>query len=314
MAGRPLSGLPAGAEETFMRVTMLGTGAALADPDRNHTAILISSGERHYLVDCGHGATRQLMRAGVDPITVDTLFLTHLHMDHIVDVPFLLLSGWIFGKQTATTVLGPSGTADFVGHLFENGAFAKDIAARAQYPQRQKNLHVLRPEVREYGPGRIYQDEAVTVTACHVEHIPREVSPCFALRFDAADGRSVVFSGDTAPCDALIALARDCDLLIHECTFPQKAIDFRSRIGIGTWAHTSPSDLGRIATAARAKSVVATHFGHFDTTNPVLKTHLAKHMPIELVGPAFMDEVVADIRASYAGPLRMAQDLMTIDV
>src|SRR5262245_12857941 len=297
-----------------MRVVMLGTGAALADPDRNHTAILISAAGRHHLVDCGHGATRQLMRAGIDPITIDTLLLTHLHMDHIVDVPFLLLSSWIFGKQTATTVLGPSGTADFVGHLFEGGAFAKDIAARAQYPQRQANLHVLRPEVREYEAGQIYRDDAVTVTACHVEHIPDDISPCFAFRFDGVDGRSVVFSGDTAPCDALIELARDCDLLIHECTFPQKAIDFRSKAGIGTWAHTSPSDLGRIAVAARAKSVVATHFGHFDTTNPVLKKHLEKHMPIELVGPHFMEDVVADIRQSYKGPLRIASDLMRIDL
>jgi hypothetical protein len=79
----------------------------------------------------------------------------------------------------------------------------------------------------------------------------------------------------------LIELARDCDLLIHECTFPQQAIDYRSKAGIGTWAHTSPQDLGKIAVAARAKSLVATHFGHFDTTNPVLKKHLARHMPID---------------------------------
>jgi len=64
---------------------------------------------------------------------------------------------------------------------------------------------------------------------------------------DTADGESVVFSGDTAPCDRLVDLAQDCDLLIHECTFPQTAIDFRSKAGIGTWAHTSPLEFGRIA-------------------------------------------------------------------
>jgi ribonuclease Z len=102
--------------------------------------------------------------------------------------------------------------------------------------------------------------------------------------------------------------------LIHECTFPQKAIDFRSKIGIGTWAHTSPLDLGKIAVQARVKSLVATHFGHFDTTNAVLKKHLAKHMPIELVGPEFMEDVVTDIRRTYKGPLRIAHDLMRIDL
>jgi ribonuclease Z len=60
--------------------------------------------------------------------------------------------------------------------------------------------------------------------------------------------------------------------------------------------------------------LVATHFGHFDTTSPVLKRFLAHHMPIELVGPQFMESVVRDIRRHYAGPLLLARDLMRIDV
>jgi ribonuclease Z len=297
-----------------MRVIMLGTGAALVDPDRNHSSIPITVRGRHYLFDCGHGATHQLVRAGVDPVEVDVVVLSHLHFDHIADFPYFLISTWIFGRQTAPVLIGPPQTAEFVRHLFADGAFAKDIEARAQYPQRKANLHALAPDVRECRPGLVYEDAQVRISACYVEHIPREISPCFALRMDTADGQSLVFSGDTSPCDRLIELAQDCDLLIHECTFPQKAIDFRSRAGIGTWAHTSPLDLGKIAVASRAKSLVATHFGHFDTTNPVLRRHLAKHMPIELVGPEFMEDVVSDIRRIYKGPLRMAHDLMRIDL
>ena len=100
----------------------------------------------------------------------------------------------------------------------------------------------LRPDVRECKPGLVYEDEFVRVGACYVEHIPPEISPCFALRMDTTDGQSVVFSGDTAPCERLIELARDCDLLIHECTFPQKAIDFRSRAGIGGSSSQGESD------------------------------------------------------------------------
>jgi len=297
-----------------MRVIMLGTGAALVDPDRNHSSILITVAGHHYLFDCGHGATHQLVRAGVDPVDVEVIALSHLHFDHIADFPYFLISTWIFGRQAAPVLIGPPETAAFVRHLFADGAFAKDIEARAQYPQRQANLHALVPDVRECRPGVVYEDARVRISACYVEHIPREISPCFALRMDTADGQSLVFSGDTSPCERLIELAQGCDLLIHECTFPQKAIDFRSEAGIGTWAHTSPLDLGKIAVASRAKSLVATHFGHFDTTNPVLRRHLAKHMPIELVGPEFMEDVVADIRRTYKGPLRMAHDLMRIDL
>jgi len=297
-----------------MRVIMLGTGAALVDPDRNHSSILVTVRGRHYLFDCGHGATHQLMRAGIDPTTVEVVFLSHLHFDHIADFPFFVLSSWIFGRQVVPIVVGPPETRAFVDHLFAEGAFATDIKARAQYPQRQKNFHVLKPDVRECHTGLVYEDELVKVTACYVEHIPREISPCFGLRIDTVDGKSMVFSGDTAPCERLVELAQGCDLLIHECTFPQKAIEFRSKAGIGTWAHTSPRDLGDIAVRSKAKSLVATHFGHFDTTNPVLKKHLEKHMPIELVGLEFMEDVVADIRQTYKGPLHIARDLMRIDV
>ncbi|MEM7347274.1 MAG: MBL fold metallo-hydrolase, partial [Chloroflexota bacterium] len=95
---------------------------------------------------------------------------------------------------------------------------------------------------------------------------------------------------------------------------PEKAIEFRKKIQIGTYAHTSPTELGKLATRAGVKSLVATHFGHFDTTNPILKKFLSLHMPAELIGPAFMEDVVQDIRQHWSGELRIAHDLMRIDL
>ena len=297
-----------------MRIVMLGTAAAMPDPDRNHSGILITVGGRHYMFDCGHGATHQLIRSNIHPATVDTIFLSHLHYDHIADFAFFLLTTWITDRQNPPVVVGPPGTRGFVDHQFADGAFAKDIEARAAYGNRQWNLHVLKPDVRECEPGIVFEDELVRVTACYVEHIPREISPCFGLRLDTADGKSVVFSGDTAPCDRLVELAQDCDVLIHECTFPEKALEFRRKANVGTWAHTSPVELGKIATASRCKSLVATHFGSFDTTYPVLRDMLSVHMPRDLIGPGFMEDVVADIRKTYRGELRLARDGMRIDL
>ncbi len=295
-----------------MRVMLLGTGAALVDPDRNHSSILLTVRGVNYLFDCGHNATRQMVTYSVDPVSVRAMFLSHLHFDHIADFAYYMISTWMMGREEPPVIVGPPETQHFVTSQLAEGAFAKDIEARAQYPQRQANFDYLKPPVLECTPGLVYEDDLVKVTACYVEHIPREISPCFGLRMDTVDGKSVAFSGDTAPCDAMIELARDVDLLIHECTFPQKAIDFRSKVGIGTWAHTSPSEFGRIATESRAKQAVATHFGHFETTNTILRKHMAKHMPIELVGPEFMDDVVTDIRSKYSGPLHIARDGMTI--
>jgi ribonuclease Z len=297
-----------------MRVIMLGTAAAIPDPDRNHSCILVTVRGRHYLFDCGHGATHQMIRENVNPGTVNVVFLSHLHYDHIADFPFFLLTSWITNRKDAPIVIGPTGVRNFVDHLFADGAFADDIKARLQYKNRQGNTHVLTPDVRECEPGLVFEDDLVKVTGCYVEHIPTEISPCFGLRLDSVDGQSVVFSGDTAPCERLVELAQGCDLLIHECTFPEAAIEFRKKANVGTWSHTSPKQLGEIAVRSGCKSLVATHFGSFDTTNPVVKDMMSVHMPRDMIGPQALEDVVTDIRKIYKGELRIAHDGMRIDL
>lgn len=297
-----------------MKITLLGTGAALADPDRCQSSILITlENGRNFLFDCGEGATRQMVKANINPADVPWVFLTHLHFDHICGLPFFVLSSWLFNRTGAPKVFGPKGTARYVEHLFENGAFHVDFVARSQYPLRQRNLEAMRPEVTEVTRGVIYEDDDVRITADWVEHIPREICECFGVRFEA-EGKSVAFSGDTAPCESMIELARDCDLLIHECTFPESFIAYRKKSGVGTFAHTSPTEVGQIATRAGAKSVVATHFGHFDSLSPVIKRAAGAHLPVDLMGPHLLDEVARDIRKQYGGPIRIASDLMRIDL
>ena len=297
-----------------MRIVMLGTGAALPDPDRCHTAILITlENGRHLMLDCGHGATRQLVRVDVNPADVGDLFLTHLHHDHVCELPFFVISGWILGRGGALNIFGPDGTKSMVGHLFEHGAFDADIRARGSYPVRQANMEAIRPRVIEYGPGLVLQDKDVRVTAAYVEHIPREISPCFGFRIEA-EGKVVVFSGDTAPCDNILELSRGADLLIHECTFTEAFIEHRRQSKVGTFAHTSPSDLGRLAVQAKVKAVVATHIGHVDSLSPVLRRAAKKHLPVDLMGPHQIDAFVSEIRSVYRGPLQIAHDLMRIDV
>ena len=297
-----------------MKILMLGTGAALADPDRAQSSILVTlDNGRNYLFDCGEGTTRQMVRANVNPAEVNWVFLSHLHYDHICGLPFFVLSSWVFNRPDAPLVLGPKGTRNYVDHLFENGAFKVDIMARASYGVRKQNISAVHPEVREVAPGLIYQDEHIKVYAEFVEHIPREVCECFGVRIEA-EGKVLAFSGDTAPCDAMVRLGQDADLLIHECTFPESFLAHRAKSGVGTYSHTSPLELGKLATRANAKSLVATHFGHFDSTSPVLKRAAGNHLPVELMGPHMLDEVATDIRKHYSGELRLAHDLMRIDL
>jgi ribonuclease Z len=293
---------------------MLGTAAALPDPDRRHTSILLTLDTgRHVLIDCGHGATINMIRANVNPADVGLILLTHLHHDHISDLPFFLLESWILNRVGSPVIVGPKGTAHFIKCVLEGGAYDVDIRARAKYPARQANMEAIRPIVREYEAGVIHQDPELKVTALEVDHIPPEISRCYGFRIEA-EGKIVAFSGDTQPCDNIHELAQGADLLIHECTFPEEMIQHRLKSGVGTAAHTSPTELGHIAQRAGAKALVATHFGHFDSLSPVLKRAAGKHLPVELMGPQQLDYMARDIRAHYKGSLRLAQDLMRIDV
>jgi ribonuclease Z len=297
-----------------MRITMLGTGAAFADPERAQSGILVTlDNGRHYLFDCGAGITRNMVRANVSPSEVTAVFLTHLHHDHVCDFPLFVITGWMWDREDSPIVIGPKGTAHFCKNLFEGGAFKADFDARSHYPLRQKNLAAVRPRVIECEPGIAYQDEHVTIRCDWVEHIPRHISECFGLRFEA-EGKAIAFSGDTAPCDAMVRLAQDANLLIHECTFPESFIEHRKKSGTGTFSHTSPTELGRIGARSGAKQLLATHFGHFDCTNALIKRMATHHVPVDEMGPHQMDQMVRDIRKHYKGPLQVAADMLRIDL
>lgn len=297
-----------------MRITMLGTGAAFVDPDRAQSGILVTlDNGAQYMFDCGAGTTHNMVRSNNNPADVGVVFLTHLHHDHICDFPLFAITGWMWDRPEAPIVLGPKGTQHFVDHLFEGGAYDADFRARSDYPLRQGNLEAVRPDVREVSPGLVYEDDDVKIFCDYVEHIPREISECFGIRMEA-EGKVIAFSGDTAPCDNMVKLAKDADVLFHECTFPESFIEFRSKSGAGTHAHTPPTALGKIAVDANVKRLVATHFGHFESTNQVIHKVGRHHMPVDEMGPHVMDEVVRDIRRTYDGPLQMAYDLLRIDV
>lgn len=112
----------------------------------------------------------------------------------------------------------------------------------------------------------------------------------------------------------MVRLAQGADLLIHECTFPESFIEHRRKSGVGTFAHTSPTELGQIAARAGVKRLVPTHFGHFESTHALIRKVATHHFPVEQMGPHLMDEVVRDIRRHYQGPMQIATDLLRIDV
>ena len=288
-----LFALSGGAGAAEIRVTLLGTGNPRPSVERFGPAILVEAGERRLLFDCGRGVTMRLAQAEIPLASLDAVFLTHLHSDHVVGLPDLWLTGWLFGRARPLRLLGPAGTAAMAAGL--RRAFAFDVRMRRDVDER---LPAAGAEIsaKEIGPGPAWEEAGVRVTAFAVEHGP--VEPSLGYRVDFA-GRSVVLSGDTRPSENLVRHARGADVLIHEVIAPEVE---RRRAS----SNFTPEQVARIiahhTTAEQAGEIFAR-----------VRPRLAVYSHI-VPTPACAEDLIAPTRKTYSGPLVAGEDLMTITI
>jgi ribonuclease BN (tRNA processing enzyme) len=291
------AGLPAGAGEGVKtRLILLGTGGGpRARRNSSAPAQVIVVRDRPHVVDCGSGVGRQLVFAGVPLPALRHVFITHHHSDHNADYGNLILQAWVAGLRTHVDTWGPPPLEKMTRLFFEMNAYDIEtrIADEGRVPLAPL-VHVH--ELTQAGP--VLQDDYVKVTAALVDHPP--VVPAFAYRFDTPD-RSIVISGDTAPSDNLVKLARGADVLVHEALY-EPAIDrlvarvpnaatFKRHFGA---SHTTAADCGRIAAAAGVKTLVLSHFVPPDD-------------------PEVTDEMWMEAaRAHFRGKVIVGKDLMEI--
>jgi len=273
------------------RVVILGTGTPNADPDRWGPAVAVVVDGRSYLVDAGPGVVRRAAAAArkhglgaLEPDGLRRVFLTHLHSDHTLGLPDLMMSPWVLERQVPLSVFGPEGTSAMTSHIEE--AWREDIGNRLYglEPQRTRNYRAL---VHEIGPGIVYEDPVVTVEAFRVTH--GTWPDAFGYRFETPDG-VVVVSGDTVPSEAVVEACNGCDILVHEV---YSAEAFRKRSpewqAYHAASHTSTIELADIARRARPALLVLYHQLYWGATD---------------------DDLVREIReAGYDGPVVSASDL-----
>lgn len=253
-AGRPAS-------HARTRLILLGTaGGPRPHVRRGSPAQVIVANESAYVVDCGNGVARQLAAAGVPLRSIRSVFITHHHSDHNVDYGTLLLLAWAAGLSTPVDAWGPP-PLEHITELFFRMS-ATDIGMRMRDEGRPDPRPLVRAHELDTG-GHVVQDPNLTVAATIVDHPP--ASPAFAYRFDAPD-RSIVISGDTRPSDALIALARGADVLVHEALIPTAVDRLISNVPNASDLkrsilshHTTAEDAGRVAQAARVGTLVLSH-------------------------------------------------------
>jgi ribonuclease BN (tRNA processing enzyme) len=244
-------------------------------------ASLLVAGGQAYLVDCGYGALRGLVQAGVNYRDVAHVFLTHLHDDHTSDLSALLShqwNQWPRGRQVRTTIHGPYGTSRWLEGFFllsvANALIRMADEGRPDSPSARFRAADL-PATDT--PVEVLKDAMVKVTSIATTHYPASTmksSPhrALAYRFDAVD-RSIVFSGDTAYSDRLVELARGAEVLVCEVVeFSSARRWFDGMVAQGRlpenaegiWkhiaaTHCSPEDVGKMARAAAVRTVVLSH-------------------------------------------------------
>lgn len=278
-------------------LVLLGTVAGpVLHPRRMMSSQAVVVNGAVYLFDCGYGAITRFAAAGLRLADVRAIFITHHHSDHNADYPNVVHLAWIQDMTRNMPVFGPPPMRRIheAAIAFHHEDF--DIRIRATGRSAPADCFAV-TEISH--AGAVFEDENVRVSAALVDHPP--FAHAFGFRVDAKD-RSIALSGDTAPCEAIVDLARGADLLLHEAMY-ERGIDamlaarpyvppgLRSFLVNG---HTSAQDCGRIAARAGVKTLALTHLLPSDD---------------DLVGE---DVWRAEAGRHFSGRIVVGQDLMVL--
>lgn len=283
-----------------MRVILLGTGGPRPDPNRAGPAVALQVDDDCLLFDAGRGASLQLVRAGIAPQSLHSIFITHHHFDHIGDLGDVILASWNNGGDRPPAIFGPKGTRRIVATLL-NEVYGHDIDTRlAETAQANATPRDIRTSVKaqDVQAGLVFDSGRWRVRAEHVDHmhglgISREDWVCLGYRVEA-HGKVVAISGDTVDCAGLQRLAQDADVLVQCCYLARAEITDAGGELIARHILASSAEVGKIAARAGVKTLVLTHFREKSET--------------------MLRSVEADVRRDFPGDLVLGRDLLTLDV
>jgi len=283
-----------------IRVTILGSGDPWIRRSQASGSLLVEVGNPEkdfFFFDLGSGALANFDALGLPVEATTKVFLSHLHADHIGDIPGLLGSLAKAGRVDPVEIWGGGsedpalGLAAFCEHMGK--ALAWDSASlRGVRPT--SGFEAIAHEIPFDRPETIYDRNSVTIASFPAIH---GLSGAVGYAITYA-GRKVVFSGDTRPCRHVVEAAAGADLLIHEC-FQSPAVFARATglpletaVNLTRLAHTVPDQMGRILDLTRPRMGA---LWHLDLTPGV-------------------DTVFDELGAHYQGPVTITQDLTVFNV
>ncbi|WP_299772501.1 MBL fold metallo-hydrolase [uncultured Pseudoteredinibacter sp.] len=273
-------------------VILLGSGSPGIHVDRFSSSNLVKVAGKTFLVDAGRGAAIRMSQVG-NPRqllpSLDGVFLTHLHSDHLMGLSDVYMTGWLYGRNSVFDIYGPPGTKGLMQGL--RSAYDKDVYYRSEVDTKYATTG-LEVNVTEYSSDRVLvSDGGLKITAFLVDHA--DIKPAFGYKFEYG-GKCAVFSGDTRYSENLIKHSRGCDVVIHEVSQVSDAY-LKKRPSFQTILdhHTLPVDVGRVFSRVKPSLGVFNHIIAIDISE---------------------QELVDQARETYSGPLMVGHDLMKISL
>ncbi|MDH3456799.1 MAG: ribonuclease Z [Gemmatimonadota bacterium] len=298
----------------MLSLTFLGTSAARPTVERGVSSIAVTREGETFLFECGEGTQRQMMRYGVG-FTLSEIFVSHFHADHFLGVIGLVRTLGLQGREEPLHLYGPRGAKRYLGEAVQLGVERTpfeieihelnpgDVLRRPEYDLEvipvQHGRDAVGYALREHerlgrfdpdkaralgvpeGPlwGRLHRGETVEFEVGEGSQVTtRSVGPD-DLVGQPRPGRLVVYSGDTRPCETVVAAAEGADLLVHEATFGQEEQERAKETD-----HATAREAAQVALAARVKRLVLTHVSaRYSATPEILREEAAAVFPETLV-------------------------------
>jgi ribonuclease BN (tRNA processing enzyme) len=239
------------------------------------------------VIDCGNGVAQQFAKAGLRLSSLRHIFISHHHSDHNADYGNLMLLAWSADLNHRIETYGPRPLAQMTKLFLQMNAY--DIQTRIKDEGRADLKKMIFPHEIQ-NDGVIFDNARTRVTCAQVVHPP--VKPSFAYRFDHR-GKSIVISGDTSYSENLVKLAQNADLLVHEVMHVGALDKLLASEAQATRlkdhllaSHSTFEQVGRVATEAKVKKLVLSHFV------PGGDTSITDQDWIDAVRPYFNGDIV----------------------